>query len=67
MKKVNKLFALILAAALCLGLSLPAMAANSLGVTFEAKLDHETLNISDRDQTVTMTVSTNKDVDVISL
>ena len=67
MKKVNKLFALILAAALCLGLSLPAMAANSLGVTFEAKLDHETLNISDQDQTVTMTVSTNKDVDVISL
>lgn len=67
MKKANKLLALVLAAALCLGLSLPAMAANSLGVTFKAQLDHATLNISDQDQTVTMTVSTNKDVDVISL
>ena len=67
MKKANKLLALALAAALCLGLSLPAMAANSLGVTFTAQLDHATLNISDQDQTVTMTVSTNKDVDVISL
>lgn len=66
MKKANKLLALVLAAALCLGLSLPAMAANSLGVTFTAQLDHATLNISDQDQTVTMTVSTNKDVDVIS-
>lgn len=67
MKKANKLLALVLAAALCLGLSLPAMAANSLGVTFTAQLDHATLNISDQDQTVTMTVTTNKDVDVISL
>lgn len=66
MKKANKLLALVLAAALCLGLSLPAMAANSLGVTFTAQLDHATLNISDQDQTVTMTVTTNKDVDVIS-
>ena len=67
MKKANKLLALVLAAALCLGLSLPAMAANSLGVTFEAQLDHATLNISDQDQTVTMTVSTNKDVIVNGL
>lgn len=67
MKKANKLLALVLAAALCLGLSLPAMAANSLGVTFEAQLDHATLNISDQDQTVTMTVSANKDVVVNGL
>lgn len=64
MKKANKLLALVLAAALCLGLSLPAMAANSLGVTFEAQLDHATLNISDQDQTVTMTVSASKTVAV---
>ena len=67
MKKANKLLALVLAAALCLGLSLPAMAANSEGVTFEAQLDHATLNISDQDQTVTMTVSANKDVVVNGL
>ena len=67
MKKANKLLALVLAAALCLGLSLPAMAANSLGVTFKAQLDHATLNISDQDQTVTMTVSANKDVVVNGL
>ena len=64
MKKANKLLALVLAAALCLGLSLPAMAANSEGVTFEAQLDHATLNISDQDQTVTMTVSASKTVAV---
>lgn len=64
MKKANKLLALVLAAALCLGLSLPAMAANSEGVTFKAQLDHATLNISDQDQTVTMTVSASKTVAV---
>ena len=51
--------------ALTVAFSLPTFAAdetNSLGVLYSAVLDNETLNLSDQDQTVQMTLKTNKAV-----
>jgi hypothetical protein len=47
----------LLCIVLCLGLLTPALATNSLGVTFKAVLSETTLNASDSEQTVTLKIS----------
>lgn len=63
--KVQRAFSLLLAMALTVAFSLPTFAAdetNTLGVLYSAVLNNETLNVSDQDQTVQMTLKTNKAV-----
>ncbi len=65
MKKLKVLLSLVLCICLCIGTMTPAMAANesnTLGVTISAALDTPTLQVSNVDQTVTMTVSTSTGV-----
>ena len=54
---MKKLITAILCVVLCLGLVVPALGANSQGVTFKAELDVESLNVSETDQTVTLSIS----------
>ncbi len=66
MKKNLKVFlSLILCLCLTMNIVLPAIAANEnniLGVTFSAVLDTPTIEVSDQDQTVVMTVNTSEGV-----
>ena len=54
---MKKTITIILCIVLCLGLAVPALGSNSLGVTFTAALDTDTLNVSDSAQTVTLSVT----------
>ena len=47
----------LLCIVLCLGLLTPALATNSLGVTFKAVLSETSLDVSDSEQTVTLKIS----------
>ena len=47
----------LLCIVLCLGLLTPALATNSLGVTFKAVLSETSLEVSDSEQTVTLKIS----------
>ena len=67
MKNIKKLIALMLTAAMCMGLTVPAMAANSKGVTYSAELNKATVNVSDSDQTVIMTVTGDKEFATYSI
>ena len=62
MKTAKKLMALFLTLAICFGLCVPALATNELGVTYQATLDHPELEVSTEEQTVVLTVKTNKTI-----
>lgn len=68
MKKHGKrLLSLIMAVALCFGICLPAQAAsenNTLGVTFDVKLDTPTISASSEEQTVVMRLKASTPVTV---
>ena len=53
---MKKWLSALLCIALCFGLVLPAMATNTQGITFTAALDKETLNVSNRAQTVKLKI-----------
>lgn len=59
---VKKLVSLLLCFCLIGNLAVPAYAANSLGVTFQANLDTPVIQTSDTDQTVVMRVVTSEPV-----
>ena len=54
---MKKWLSALLCIVLCFGLVVPAMATNSLGVTFTAVLDQKTLNVSDSEQSVSLKIS----------
>lgn len=58
----KKLLALLLAAILCMSLVTSAFATNEKGVTFTANLSTSQLAKSDKDQSVTVTVTANKKI-----
>ena len=58
----KKLLALLLAAILCMSLVTSAFATNEKGVTFTANLSTSQLTKSDKDQSVTVTVTANKKI-----
>ena len=64
MRFTKNFMALVLALAICLSLSIPALAENSLGVTYSATLDTPTISVSNQNQTVTLTIAPNKTIDV---
>ncbi len=64
----TKLVALLLCIILCLGLCVPALGANSDGVTASASLDQAKLEYdADNDRTVTLTVTLSKTVGLYSV
>lgn len=66
MKLGKKLVALLLVAVLCVSLVPSAFAANEtnkLGVTFSAEITPSELQVSDTEQTVTVTIKANKEID----
>ena len=70
MKTMKKILVLVLCFSLCLGLAMPAMAAgetNDQGVIFSVELDKEEVESGSTDQTVVMTLTTNKPVTMGSI
>lgn len=67
MNYTKRIITIVVALLFCLSLSISAMAANDLGVSYTATLDNSTLGVSDTDQTVLMTIAASKTVDVDSI
>lgn len=55
--KTKKLLSLALVVLMCLSLCVPAMAANSEGITYTAVLEPASLTVSDQDQTIVMYIN----------
>lgn len=66
MKNTRKLSTVIIALAMCTLLVVTAWAANTANITYSATLDDSTLCVSDKDQTVTLTVKASGAVDMDS-
>ncbi len=60
--KTRSILAFFLAIVMMMSLCSPALAANTKGVTFEAKLDKSTIDVSTEDQVVTVTVNASKEI-----
>ena len=67
---MKKIIAIFLSAALCICLNIVSFAANetnTLGVTFSAELDQDSLNVSDTEQQVVLTVKASSAVSTSSI
>ena len=64
MKNAKKLAIVFFAIAMCSLMSIVAFASNSENVTYQATLNTSTITVSENSQTVTMTIKTNKAVDI---
>ena len=60
--KTRSILAFFLAIVMMMSLCTPALASNTKGVTFEAKLDKSTIDVSTEDQVVTVTVNASKEI-----
>ena len=60
--KTRSILAFFLAIVMMMSLCTPALASNTKGVTFEAKLDESTIDVSTEDQVVTVTVNASKEI-----
>ena len=63
----KRILVFVLVLAMCSQMAVPALAANSLGVTYSATIDKPEIIESKNDQTITVTIKTNKTVDLDSL
>jgi hypothetical protein len=69
-KQLKRLFTLLVSAALCAGLCVPALALNennTLGIEFYANLDTYTLYVSDQDQTVNLSIDLSQEYYIDSM
>ena len=67
MNKFRRIIVFILTLALCFQVTVPALAANSIGVTYEAIFDKTEVYTSSEDQTITLTIRANKVIEMDSL
>ena len=59
--KLKNIVILVMAFAMISAICLTAYAANGLGISYTAKLNQDEINVSDADQTVTVTVNANQE------
>ena len=60
--KTKSILSFVLAFVMIITMCTPVFASNTQGVTFSAKLDKDTIEVSSEDQTVTVTVNANKEI-----